>query len=186
MLELPVVHTPRSLVPGTTMTLPSDRPMPGGAERVVVVHRRPDGASATVGTVARVDGSTESRVHTGYLTVTGLHLAGVEFHGDAARVAPLREDRTEQAAALLGSLRRSVRRYMVVRAEAGEGGDIHLDLSADPVVASNQVASLLRVTWPEVQEVLEAGDAVDRLRRGAQVLERETALLEAVLGRSDR
>jgi hypothetical protein len=51
------------------------------------------------------------------------------------------------------------------------------------VAASHEVASHLRISWPEIQEILEAGDAAARLRLEARVLERETLLLRAILGR---
>jgi hypothetical protein len=41
----------------------------------------------------------------------------------------------------------------------------------------------LRISWPEVQELLEAGSAADRLRRAQAVLDREAELLRRLLGR---
>lgn len=167
------------------MTLPFPEGPPR-TERVVVVHLRPDGSAAGVGTIAEVDGWSEGEHGHGYIRVTGLHLARVEMHEGAADARPLPEPRLDHATEELARVSVALRRYMAARAEAGEGGDVHVDLSPSPITAANQVASLLGVTWPEIQDVLEAGDAVDRLHRSAIILERETTLLRAVMGRSDR
>ena len=83
---------------------------------------------------------------------------------------------------ILDDVAGAVVRYMAVSAESGEGGNINVRLSHDPVVASYQVASLLRVSPPERQELLEAANAADRLGREAAMLGREAALLRHVLG----
>jgi Lon protease-like protein len=167
------------------MTIPFPEGPPR-AGRVVVVHRRPDGSAARVGTIAAVEGWTKGGHGHGYIRVTGLQLARVEMREGTADARPLAEPRLDQATEALARASVALRRYMAARAEAGEGGDVHVDLSASPITAANQVASLLRVTWPEIQDVLEAGDVIDRLHRGAIILERETTLLRAVMGRSDR
>jgi Lon protease-like protein len=182
------VLTERSLIPGSTMTLVARGIDASAGERVVVVHRSRDRGVADIGTVARVEESRPAGEGTILLTVTGLHLAGVRRTIGSAEVDPIdlidpadgvdAHPLVERAAA-------GLRAYMAARAEAGEGGDVHVTLSRDAVEASNQVASHLRVTWPEIQEILEAGDAHARLRRGSAILERETHLIRAVMGRSD-
>jgi hypothetical protein len=164
-----------------TIPCPEGPPVTG---TVVVVHRRPDGGTARVGTVAEVDGwASRGRSH-GYARVTGLYLARVDMHDGTADARPIAEPRLDEAAEELTRVTVALRRYMAARAEAGEGGDVHVALSSSPITAANQVASLLRVTWPEIQDVLEAGDVVDRLHRSAIILEREATLLRAVMGRS--
>jgi hypothetical protein len=165
------------------MTLPYREGPPEG-DRVVVVHRRVDGSPATVGTVAAVDAWAPGDHGHSYITVTGLHLARVAVAAGTSDTHPLVEDRLDEAQRQLDRVSVGLRRYMAAQAEAGEGGDVHVALSPSPIIAANQVASLLRVTWPEIQEVLEAGDAVDRLRRSEMIIERETTLLRAVMGRS--
>lgn len=82
---------------------------------------------------------------------------------------------------LLGDVATALRRYLVVSAEAGEGGDVMFDLSTDPVQASYQVASLLRLVAPERQELLELPSAYERLRKELTLIRRETDLLERTM-----
>lgn len=82
---------------------------------------------------------------------------------------------------MLDDVRSALKRYLVVSAEAGEGGDIHFELSADPVAASYQVASLMRLVHPERQELLELPTAETRLDRERRLLVREVDLLERII-----
>ena len=82
---------------------------------------------------------------------------------------------------LVGEVGGELRRYLVVSAEAGEGADVLFEMSRDPVEASYQVASLLRLVSPERQELLEQPTAEDRLRRELTLLRRETDLLERTM-----
>ncbi len=96
----------------------------------------------------------------------------------------LLDEGDEDADAILTAVGVALRRYLVVSAESGMGGDIHFELSEDPVVASYQVASLLRLTSPERQELLEVATAQERLEREHRLLERETELLERMMQES--
>lgn len=82
---------------------------------------------------------------------------------------------------LLADVATALRRYLAVSAEAGEGGDVMFDLSTDPVQASYQVASLLRLVAPERQELLELPSAYERLRKELTLIRRETDLLERTM-----
>jgi hypothetical protein len=73
--------------------------------------------------------------------------------------------------------------YLALRGEAGESSGPLVKLSRDPVTASYEVASHLRISWPELQDILEAGSAADRLRRAQAALDREAELLRRLLGR---
>jgi len=117
------------------------------------------------------------------LEVVGESLVIVAPDGPTAEVHPVDTRSGEQASDLVEAVERGLRTYMAARAEAGEGGDVHVSIDRDPITASHQVASQLEISWPEVQEILEAGDAAERLEREIQVLRRETILLQAVLGR---
>lgn len=90
----------------------------------------------------------------------------------------------EPSGNLVDDVRASLRRYMVVSAEAGEGGDVHIDISSNPVQASYQVASAVRLAHPERQELLELPTAADRLERERRMLEREVDLLERLIQES--
>jgi len=98
----------------------------------------------------------------------------------AAQVVLLDES-SESDAELLGEVATSLRRYLAVSAEAGQGGDVMFELSADPTAASYQVASILRLVAPERQELLELPSAHDRLRRESMLIRRETELLERTM-----
>jgi len=82
---------------------------------------------------------------------------------------------------LVGEVGRELRRYLAVSAEAGEGADVLFEMSLDPVEASYQVASLLRLVSPERQELLEQPTVEDRLRRELTLLRRETDPLERTM-----
>lgn len=82
---------------------------------------------------------------------------------------------------VLAEVAKSLRRYLAVSAEAGEGGDVMFELSSDPTAASYQVASILRLVAPERQELLELPSAHDRLRRESMLIRRETELLERTM-----
>lgn len=180
------VVTERALVPGSTMSLMSSDTDHRDGDLVVVIHTSRERGVAAVGTVATVDEARATADDAALLTVTGLYLASVHCSGDSAAVAPIDREDAPEASSLISAAAAGLRAYMAARSEAGEGGDVHATLSDDPVTASNQVASQLRVTWPEIQEILEAGDASARLERGSAILERETELLRAVMGRSDQ
>ena len=102
----------------------------------------------------------------------------------SATVDLLDEGDVDDCAELVESVARGLRRYLVVSAESGHGGDIHFEMASDPVVASYQVASLLRLLSPERQDLLELPTARDRLEREEKLLSREVALLERVMGAS--
>jgi hypothetical protein len=176
--SLPVVEITRALVPGTTMMVPAPETRASAGDHVVVVfcdsYRR-----ARIGTEALVRARHDNVLTT--LQVEGRRLVEVDRDDDFSPVTPVAHEDAppEQMDAVASALRR----YMAVRAEAGIGGDVHVELSPDSEAASHQVASLLHVTWPEIQEVLEAGGTSARLERARLVLERETVLLTATMGR---
>ncbi len=81
----------------------------------------------------------------------------------------------EEAAQLL-------RRYLAASAESGRGGDVTFVPSSNPAVVSFQVASLVRLTSPERQDLLELA-LEERLRREVSLLRRETELLIRLMGK---
>lgn len=157
----------------------------------MVVVPAPDGdpgrAGCRVGTLAEVQGVRPLGPQASLLRLGGRSLVRLgrawREHGrwwtDATRLA----EPGPGARALLEGVELSLRRYLAWRGEAGEGGPTVARLSPDPVTASHEVASVLRISWPEVQEILEAGSAADRLRRAQAVLDREAELLRRLLGR---
>lgn len=185
MESLPLVRFERVLLPGTRHSVRTGRSDLGVGERVVVVLEQPDGSLGRVGTTSRIQGIGREGPDRVVLELIGETLVCVDPEGDEAAVSPVDPARPDGSNDLVDQAQRALWHYMAARAEAGVGGDVHAALERDPVVASHQVASHLEITWPEVQDILEAGDATDRLGMEITVLERETALLRAFLGRSD-
>jgi len=180
--RLPLLRFGRALIPGTRHAVGTDRDDLAVGSRVVVVLELPDGSIAGVGTSARIHGIGR-RGDGAVLDLVGEALVTVDPRDDGAEVHPVDAD-SPAAVDLVSTAEIALRSYMAARAEAGIGGDVHVALDPDPVIASHQVASRLEISWPEVQDIFEAGDAGERLEREIQVLRRETVLLHAVLGRS--
>lgn len=184
MESLPLVPCRRVVIPGTRHAVRTTRDGLGVGERVVVVLIQPDGTLGKVGTRARVEGLADEYDDSVTIDLIGESLVSIARAGDRANVEPI--DRLPPSRQdLVTAAGKALRRYMAARAESGHGGDVHLVIGPDPVTASHQVASYLEISWPEVQDILEAGDASERLEREIMVLERETVLLRAVLGRSE-
>jgi Lon protease-like protein len=180
--HLPLLRFGRAVIPGTRHAVRTDRDDLGVGDRIVVVLEQEDGSIGSVGTAGRI---REIRARQGrvVLEVVGESLVVVAPDGSRAEVRPVDCGIVQPASDLVEAVERALRTYMAARAEAGEGGDVHVSIDRDPITASHQVASQLEISWPEVQEILEAGDAAERLEREIQVLRRETILLQAVLGR---
>jgi hypothetical protein len=185
MESLPLVPFQRVVLPGTRHTVRTTCEGLGVGERVAVVLLQPDGTLGRVGTAARIQGLADDHGDSVVLDLIGETLVSIERAGDRASVTAIDPVPPVSRQGLVPAAEKSLRRYMAARAESGHGGDIHLTIGPDPVTASHQVASYLEISWPEVQDILEAGDACERLVREITVLERETALLRAVLGRSE-
>lgn len=181
--HLPLVPFGRALIPGTRHAVRTDRDDLGVGSRVVVVLRLPDGSLGGVGTASRVHG-VGRRGENMVLDLVGESLVTVDPMDDCATVNPVDSGAEDGVGDVVARAQSALRTYMAARAEAGLGGDVHAALDPNPVTASHQVASRLEISWPEVQDIFEAGDAGERLEREIQVLRRETVLLQAVLGRS--
>ena len=139
-------------------------------------------APPRVGTVALVWGVDRVDDGPDLVSLRGELLVGLGAVDDGrVPVATVEFDRPVPAR-VVERLQDAVRAYHGATAEAGEGGDVTVRLAPDPVVASHQVALLLRISAPELQDILEAGDARARLERAALVLTRETGLLRTTMG----
>ena len=140
-----------------------------------------------VGTVARIADSRDTPDGRKLLVMVGEERFEVVDRQAAgpyplATVETLDEGPTDDCEALVEEVRAALRRYLVVSAEAGHGGDVLFEMSSDPVVASYQVASIVRLLSPERQDLLELATARERLEREKRLLRRETDLLERVMG----
>jgi len=139
-----------------------------------------------VGTVARIAESRSTQDGRRLLVMVGeQRFEVVDRHPadpyPSAIVETLDEGPVDDCDELVEDVRRALRRYLAVSAEAGHGGDVLFEMSSDPVVASYQVASIVRLLSPERQDLLELPTARARLEREHRLLERETDLLERVM-----
>ena len=98
-----------------------------------------------------------------------------------ARVAFLDEHRTPVDGDLRARVEAELRRYLAAAAESGEGGNIHVELAADPWAASYEIGATMRVSEPERQELLEVDTVADRLEKELTMLQREGELLRRLL-----
>jgi hypothetical protein len=177
---LPLVPIRRVLVPGTRAALPCSAPGLGRDRAVVTVF-------TPVGTRAVVEALRPLAPRLALALLRGEGLVRLLGAGEdegvwQARVAEV-EEPGPGAEPLVAGVERALHRYLALRGEAGEAAGPLPRLSRDPLTASHEVASHLQISWPEVQEILEAGSAADRLRREKAVLDREAELLRRLLGR---
>jgi hypothetical protein len=163
-------------------------PLAAGDRVIVAVDRSEAGrvvGTHPIGTLSRLVAVREAPDGGQYLDVAGERLVAIEAAESPPTAAACRPVETGAGcvdATVVPEVEGALRTYMAALAEAGHGGDVAVTLSRDPVRASHEVASMLRISWPEIQELLEAGGAGDRLRRSLQLLRRETTLLRALLG----
>lgn len=181
----PLLLLPRVLVPGTAATLPGTHGRVGPGARVLAAFRATGGGEAAVATEAEVEAVQPLGDGVLLFRLAGRGLLRVlnrqEGEGGPWAWGGVLEEPGEGADGLIAPVERALRRYQGLRAEAGEPIGALVGLSRDPVEASHEVASHLRISWPEVQDLLEAGSAAQRLQRAGAVLERETGLLERLL-----
>jgi hypothetical protein len=183
MASFPLITTGRALVPGTSMGMRAPERRLARGDRVVVLAEALGDRHITVGTLARLESVHPAPGGGLFLGLRGEALVAVSTRsGDRAVVTPVDGPPGTDAGDLVAEAQRALRAYHAAASEAGEGGDIGVVLSPDPVRASHEVASQLRVSRPELQELLEAGDASERLRRSILVLRRETRLLRLLMG----
>jgi len=181
-----LVSSPRPLIPGTSMGLRVTASGFEAGDRIAVLARSFGDVPPLrrIGTVAVLEGVRRGSGGDAYLDASGRLLVEVETVDDAklVSVTPVDAPGADIGGHLVPSVERALRTYLAARVESGESGNVHIHLSHDPVAASHEVASHLRISWPEVQELLEAGSADERLERALLVLRRETGLLRSVLG----
>jgi len=188
--SLPLLVVPRVLVPGTQATLPSSDPDLKEGEQVALrpaAAGRGEEAGRRIATLAEVEGLRRLGSEVSLVRLLGRRLARLSEagcrHGRHWVEATELAEPGPGAEGLLPGVERAMRRYLALRGEAGESGPGLTCLSRDPVTASHEVASVLQISGLEVQEILEAGTASDRLRRAGAVLDREAELLRQLLGR---
>ncbi len=191
--RLLAVPVPRVLLPGGRVEIRLDRAMWRGPLRnasapALAAFYHPGSASTwpEVGTMAGIVGRRSHHDQL-YLRLRGLRRiraasvpAGPAVEVDV-EIGAVHEGSGELDAAVI-ELQRLVRRYHAALVEHGERADIAVSLPPAPEAAAYRVASLLRVSEPERQFLLEAETTHDRLGRAMAALRRETELLRRTMG----
>jgi Lon protease-like protein len=96
---------------------------------------------------------------------------------------PLEEELGDGAVELLRSeLQRGVQRLAAAAVESGQPGSISSSLNADPTIASYQAATILPISHPERQELLEIETTTLRLEQELRIVAGETGILRHLLG----
>ena len=83
---------------------------------------------------------------------------------------------------LRSELQRGVRRLAAAAVESGQPGSISPRLNPDPTVASYQAATILPISQPERQELLEIETTTLRLEHELRIVAGETGILRHLLG----
>jgi Lon protease-like protein len=83
---------------------------------------------------------------------------------------------------LRSELQRGVQRFAAAAAESGRPASISAVLHADPTIASYQAATLLPISHPERQELLEIETTTERLEQELRIVDGETGILRHLLG----
>jgi uncharacterized protein len=149
---------------------PSQHSDVGTEARIVRSQRLPDGRAVLV-----VVGERRFEV-VERLSVEPYPLALVEYLPEESGGWPGLSQLRDQ-------VERALRRCSALAVESGESADVSPEVSEDPLTASYQVASLMRISNPERQELLELPTAEARLERELAVLRREIELLERLLAK---
>ena len=79
-------------------------------------------------------------------------------------------------------LERGCQRFAAAAAESGQPASISSSLHNDPTIASYQAATLLPISHPERQELLEIATTTERLEQELRIVAGETGILRHVLG----
>jgi Lon protease-like protein len=83
---------------------------------------------------------------------------------------------------LRSELQRGVRRFAAAAVESGRSGSLFSSLNADPTIASYQAATILPISHPERQELLEIETTTLRLEQELRIVAGETGILRHLLG----
>ncbi|MDH3606104.1 MAG: hypothetical protein OER12_03825 [Acidimicrobiia bacterium] len=79
-------------------------------------------------------------------------------------------------------LERGCRRFAAAAVESGQPASISSSLHADPTIASYQAATILPISHPERQELLEIDTTTGRLEQELRIVAGETGILRHMLG----
>jgi Lon protease-like protein len=115
--------------------------------------------------------------------VGGARLQLGSIDGDLVEARQLAEPPGEGDVELLrDELQRGVQRFAAAAIESGRPASISSTLHPDPTVASYQAATLLPISHPERQELLEVETTTERLEQELRIVAGETGVLRHLLG----
>lgn len=83
---------------------------------------------------------------------------------------------------LRAALQRGYQRFAAAAAESGQPASISSALHPNPTIASYQAATMLPISHPERQELLELATTTDRLEQELRIVAGETGILRHLLG----
>ena len=146
-----------------------------------------DGELGSVGVVARItgrSGAPDDRLDLEVIGGPRLRIpAGTRATDATVTAEVLAEVAGDGDVDLLRSeLQRGVQRFAAAAAESGQPASIASRLNADPTVASYQAATLLPISHPERQELLEIETTTLRLEQELRIVAGETGILRHLLG----
>jgi Lon protease-like protein len=108
---------------------------------------------------------------------------GVEAGPDVVEATPVPEQPGDGDLELLrDQLERGVRRFAAAAVESGRPASVASGLHADPTLASYQAATVLPISHPERQELLEIETTTERLEQELRIAAGETGVLRHLLG----
>jgi len=108
---------------------------------------------------------------------------GVEEGHDVVETVTVPEQPGDGDLELLrDELERGVRRFAAAAVESGRPASIASALHADPTLASYQAATVLPISHPERQELLEIETTTERLEQELRIAAGETGVLRHLLG----
>ncbi|NNC93432.1 MAG: LON peptidase substrate-binding domain-containing protein [Acidimicrobiia bacterium] len=145
------------------------------------------GELSPVGVVARItarSAAPDGRIDLEVIGGARLQIPAGAVAGDvvvAAEVMP-EQDGDGDVELLRAELLRGVQRFAAAAAESGQSASIASQLNADPTVASYQAVTLLPISHPERQELLEIETTTLRLEQELRIVAGETGILRHLLG----
>lgn len=191
MTEIAFLPTRRVVFPGEIHAFPAHDEASGlAAGDAVVASLDGEGASSGIGVLCSVERTALLGAGTLVVTLRGESRVGFEVVAHDQRSYRARVRVLEVAGPGAAEARSRVvggaRRYRATLTELGYPSDVLAAVPEDPIDASYRLASVLRVSEPERQHVLESPTAAERLELLATVFARERGLLEATISAGGR
>ncbi len=140
-----------------------------------------------VGVLARITARSDAPHHRLDIEVIGGDRLRIPAGARPEDVTVVAEELPETLGAgdverLRAELQRGVQRFAAAAIESGQPASISSTLNADPTIASYQAATLLPISHPERQELMEIETTTLRLEQELRIVAGETGILRHLLG----